>query len=96
MRSLTSSRIADMALVVGRGLSLLGSAGAVVASVINLVRGEWFSGLVLGPLAFFFMLALVVVFERVADLKPPPGNCSAGPGLAGGELGGGGGGGQAV
>src|SRR5438445_10174190 len=65
---LAYSRLADVALVVGIVVAGLGSVAAAVGSIVALLHGEWSEGLVVGPIAFFLQLALLVVFVRVQKL----------------------------
>lgn len=59
------SPLADIALIVGSFVALLGCVVALIATIVGLVKGDFLTGLVIAPIAFFTQLALVVVFARV-------------------------------
>ena len=64
-RGIAFSPIANLALIVGTVAAGLGCGAAVIASIAALINGQWVTALVLGPLAFFLQLAMLVVFVRV-------------------------------
>ena len=64
-RGIAYSPLANLALVVGIVAAWLGCAAVVIASVGALMSGQWVAALVVGPLAFFLQLAMLVVFVRV-------------------------------
>ena len=57
---------ADIALLIGQVMSLIGCAVVVGLAVIGLLLGRW-SALLWGPLLAFQSLAMYVVFARVHD-----------------------------
>jgi hypothetical protein len=67
-RGLAYSSLAQIALLVGIVAAGLGSLVAAIATITALWHGDWFSGLVVGPLALFLQLAMLVVFVRVQDI----------------------------
>src|SRR5713226_1542284 len=67
-RGIAYSPLANLALVVGTVAAGLGCAAAVIASVSAVINGECVSALLLGPLAFFLQLAMLVVFVRVQQV----------------------------
>ncbi len=62
---LAYSPLANLALIVGILAAGLGCVVAVIGTIIALVTGQWGTALVVGPLAFFLQLAMLVVFMRV-------------------------------
>jgi hypothetical protein len=56
---------ADMALMIGGVVAGLSAVVAVFYSLAMLLQGNLLCGLVLGPVGFFFNLALLVVFLRI-------------------------------
>ena|SRR5438309_2159907 len=67
-KGIAYSRLADVALIVGTIAAGLGCLGSVIGAFVALLRGDWLTGLVLGPLAFFLQMAMLVVFVRVQKL----------------------------
>jgi hypothetical protein len=65
------SPLAQAALVVGLLWAVIGCVFAAGWAVVSVVQRDWLTGLVVCPICFFLQLALVVVFLRVMDLKPP-------------------------
>jgi hypothetical protein len=59
---------ADLALFVGQIASILGCISAIVYTVFQVFK-EKYAALYLGPFAFFYSLALYVVFTRVGDMS---------------------------
>lgn len=64
---LAYSGLADIALVVSMIAAAFGCVGAVIAGISSVLRGEFLSGLVVAPIAFFLQLGMLVVFIRVQD-----------------------------
>lgn len=64
-RGIVYSPLATLALATGTVVAGLGSATAVFVSVEALLNGKRSIGLFWGPLAFFLLLAQMVVFVRV-------------------------------
>jgi hypothetical protein len=64
------SPLAEAALVVGQLVAGLGCVLALGGTIVALISGNWLAALVQGPLTFFVLLALLVVFLRVQDLRP--------------------------
>lgn len=62
------SRLADIALVISMISAGLGCVVAVVATVIALLHGQLFGALVVGPIAFFLQLGMLVVFLRIQNV----------------------------
>jgi hypothetical protein len=56
---------ADIALMVGGLVAGFSCVAAILYSVGMLVQGQFMQGLVAGPVAFFWSLALLVVFLRI-------------------------------
>jgi hypothetical protein len=65
------SPLAHLALGVGLLWALIGCGATVVWAVVSVTRRDWVTACVACPICFFLELALVVVFLRVKDLKPP-------------------------
>jgi hypothetical protein len=69
------SSLADVALVIGQVAAGSGCVVALVGSILALASGNWFIALLPGPIVFFVLLAVLVVFLRVQDfrtaLEPP-------------------------
>ena len=63
------SKLADVALSVGRIVSGLFCVLIVVGVVQSLWESEWINGLVVRPLAFLLVLANYVVLTRVEGMK---------------------------
>lgn len=59
------SPLADLALVVSSIAAALGTLVAVYFTVVMLATGDWYHGLVVGPLTIFLLLGMLVVFLRV-------------------------------
>lgn len=59
------SPLADLALIVSSIAAALGAFVAAYFTIAMLVTGDWYQGLVTGPLAFFLLLGMLVVFLRV-------------------------------
>ena len=64
---LAYSPLADLALIVSMLAAAIGCLGAVIGSLASVFKGDFISGLVLAPLAFFLQLGMLVVFIRVPD-----------------------------
>jgi Uncharacterised protein family UPF0547 len=64
-RGIVYSPLADLALIIGIVAAGLGCAVALVGSVFALLRSQWLEALIVGPLTFFLLLAMLVVFVRV-------------------------------
>jgi hypothetical protein len=62
------SKIANISLLIGAWAAGLGCAAVTVSSVVALFHGDACGGLVVGPLTFFVLLGMLVVFLRVQDL----------------------------
>ncbi len=61
------SSLADVALMISTIAASIACLIAIGFSIIALSAGQFFHGLVLGPLAFFLQLGMVVVFLRVQE-----------------------------
>ena len=61
------SSLADIALIISTFASSIACIIAIGYSLISLLTGQLFHGLVLGPIAFFLQLGMVVVFLRVQE-----------------------------
>ena len=61
------SSLADLALIISTFASSIACLIAIGYSLIALSAGQLFHGLVLGPIAFFLQLGMVVVFLRVQE-----------------------------
>jgi uncharacterized membrane protein YvbJ len=66
------SRLADIALVVSSIAAIGGCAVTLIAIVVAAYNGELVQAFVVLPIAFFLQMGMLVVFERVQDLEPPP------------------------
>jgi hypothetical protein len=62
------SVVADIALLVGTVLAALGCLASLIAMAIALWHQEWLTALVYCPVAFFYQLALLVVFVRAQHI----------------------------
>ena len=63
------SRLADVALSIAAIVAGLGCVAAVIAMPIAVLREQWWTALIACPTAFFYQLALLVVFVRVGKLS---------------------------
>ena len=61
------SSLADLALIISTIAASIACLIAIGFSIIALSAGQLFHGLVLGPIAFFLQLGMVVVFLRVQE-----------------------------
>ncbi len=68
-RGFAYSTLADVALLVSMIAAAIGSGLAVLGTVVSLLNAQWLYGLVLGPLAFFLQLGMLVVFLRMMDTE---------------------------
>ena len=59
------SPLADLALIVSSIAAALGAFIAAYFTIAMLVTGDWYQGLVVGPITFFLLLGVFVVFLRV-------------------------------
>lgn len=66
-RGLAYSGLSDAALVVGQIMAILGSALSLLGTIAAILSREWRGG-VSGLITSLVLLALYVVFVRVADL----------------------------
>jgi hypothetical protein len=64
-RGIAYSPLANLALLIGIIAAGFGCLVTVIATVRALLNAEWGVALVVGPLAFFLQLAMLVVFVRV-------------------------------
>ena len=62
------SRVADLALTVGLCCAVLGCVVAILWTLVLMARGNALAPMI-GVLAFFQQLGMVIVFMRVSDLK---------------------------
>jgi hypothetical protein len=67
-RGLAYSAFATIALIVGQIVTGFGCVFTAIASIGSLSRGDLVEGLIRGPIIFFVLLALLVVFVRVQKL----------------------------
>jgi hypothetical protein len=65
---LEDSTLADVALMVGAVVAGFSCLGSILYSVVMLCQGQVLQGLVVGPIGFFWSLAMVVVFLRVQKI----------------------------
>jgi hypothetical protein len=68
-RGFAYSTLADLALLVSMIAAAIGAFLAVLGALVSLYYGQWFNGLVLGPIAFFLQLGMLVVFLRMIDTE---------------------------
>ena len=59
---------AEIALSIGSVAASILCVGSAVGSIVAIFSGQFFQGLVAGPLSFFLSLAMLVVFIRVQKL----------------------------
>jgi hypothetical protein len=59
---------ADVALMVGGVVAGLSCVGSVFYSLAMLIQGKFLLGLLVGPVAFFLNLAMLVVFLRIQKI----------------------------
>ena len=59
---------AEFALIIGAFVAVLGCLGSVIGSVVAVFSGRLLQGFVFGPVAFFYSLAMLVVFIRIQKL----------------------------
>lgn len=57
--------LADLALIISTIAGVVGCCGAVFAMILLLFSGQFFTAIVVAPIAFFLQLGMVVVFLRV-------------------------------
>jgi len=67
-KKIAYSKWADLALIIGQIVSILGCVLTIVYSIIAILRGGFAQALIVGPIMFFMQLAAFVVFVRVQDL----------------------------
>ena len=67
-RGIAYSPLANVALIVGIVAAGFGCLMSAIATVYALANAEWLTALIVGPLAFFLQLAMLVVFVRVQRL----------------------------
>ncbi len=60
-------RLAQTALVIGEVAAGVGCIVALIGCVVSLLSGHLVDALVRGPIGFFLLLAMFVVFARVLD-----------------------------
>lgn len=68
---LAYSPLADIALLVSMIAAVLGCCGAIVFTIIAMLQGQLLSAIVVGPIAFFLQLGMLVVFLRVQNVQRP-------------------------
>ena len=61
------SRLADIALIVSTIAAATGVGVAALASIVFIWHRQYLNGLILGPLACFIQLGMLVVFLRIQD-----------------------------
>ena len=66
-RGIARSALADLALIISTIAASIACIFAIGFSLIALSGGQLFHGLVLGPIAFFLQLGMLVVFLRVQE-----------------------------
>jgi hypothetical protein len=59
------STLADVALLISMFAAAIGCIVAAIGSIVSLLAGQLVNGLVVGPIAFFLQLGMLVVFLRV-------------------------------
>ena len=64
---LAYSPVADIALIISMLAATIGCIGTAIWGFAQILRGNFVSGLVQAPLAFFLQLGMLVVFIRVQD-----------------------------
>jgi hypothetical protein len=68
-RGFAYSGVASLALVVGQVMAGIGVVFALIGCVLSLADGRWLDAVVRGPIAAVVLLAMVVVFARVQEIK---------------------------
>lgn len=64
-QGLAYSPLADLVLLVSTIAAALGVGGAALATVAALIQGQFLYGLLVGPVAVFLQLGMLIVFLRV-------------------------------
>ncbi len=64
---LAYGRLAEIALVIGQIVAGLACVLALIRCIVALVHGEWLQAFLSGPIAFFVLLAVLVVLMRAQD-----------------------------
>lgn len=59
------SPLADIALIVSTCATAIGVIVAIFVTIAALAMGQWFNGLVVGPIAVMIQIGILVVFLRV-------------------------------
>jgi len=67
-RGLAYSALATIALIIGQIVAGFGCLLSAIGAIVSLSRGDLVAGLIRGPITFFVLLALLVVFVRVQKL----------------------------
>jgi hypothetical protein len=69
-RGLAYHPLADAVLLIGMIVAAFGCLACIVYTGVALFLGNFAGGLLMGPIAFFYQLALIVVFARVLQSSP--------------------------
>lgn len=61
------SAFADFALIVSSAVAAFGALVGVYWSVVTLIQGQWWNGLIIGPMASLLQVGMLVAFLRIQD-----------------------------
>ena len=65
---LAFSSLATVSLVIGEFVAAIAAVLRLITCILSVTRGEFLDGLVVGPIEFFLLIAVFVVFIRVEKL----------------------------